>query len=55
MIKSYLEKWFEARKEIVINELKQIKIKLESSELETFYPKHNHSVVATKDFVFTNV
>jgi len=25
---------------------------LELSELETFNPKYNHSVVATKDFVF---
>ena len=52
MIETFLGKWFETRKEEVIKSLRQAKLKLGNSELETCFPKHNHSITATKDFVF---
>ena len=52
MIEDFLIQCFNRRHGDVISELRILKSKIGFSELETFYPKHNHSLVATKDFVF---
>ena len=52
MIEEFLGKWFDKRHGDVLKHLLRLKTKISNSELETYYPKHNHSLVATKDFVF---
>ena len=62
-VKEYLTNLVEIQRDSVLKQLNELKTRLgkfnlitafsiEYSELETFYPKYGHSVVANKDFVF---
>jgi hypothetical protein len=52
MAGDYLKACIETKRDLMIRECNRIIKKLGYSELETNFPKVNHSLVATKEFVF---